>query len=83
MGGSEFAFTVIADAFNVVGSFVGTVEIRNSITLTGSDGFVSVGQLVVRNPAGTVLFSGCATGRGERIKVEPLGEQCQGIAPPQ
>jgi hypothetical protein len=83
VGGNEFAFTVIADAFNPTGIFLGTVKIRNRLTLTGPDEFVSVGNLEVRDPAGNPLFSGCATGKGERIKVEPLAEQCQGITPPQ
>ena len=82
-GSNEFAFTVRTDTFTATGNFLGTVKIRNKITLTDPDEFVSVGQLEVRNPAGNLIFSGCATARGQRIKVEPLTEQCQGITPPQ
>ena len=82
-GSNEFAFTVRTDTFTATGNFLGTVKIRNKITLTNPDEFVSVGQLEVRDPAGNLIFSGCATARGQRIKVEPLTEQCQGITPPQ
>jgi hypothetical protein len=82
-GSNEFAFTVRTDAFTATGNFLGTVKISNKITLTDQDEFVSVGQLEVRDPAGNLIFSGCATARGQRIKVEPLSEQCQGITPPQ
>jgi hypothetical protein len=81
--GNEFAFTVVTDAFNTTGNFIGTVKIKNEINLTGPDEFVSVGQLEVRDPSGNLLFSGCATSRATRIKVEPLSEQCQNITPPQ
>jgi hypothetical protein len=82
-GGNEFAFTVMTDAFAPTGNFLGTVKIRNEVTLTGTDEFASVGHLEVRDPTGNLLFSGCATARGQRIKVEPLPEQCRSITPPQ
>ena len=82
-GGNEFAFTVITDAFAPAGNFLGTVKIRNEVTLTGTDEFVSVGHLEARDSAGNLLFSGCAMARGQRIKVEPLAQQCQSITPPQ
>ena len=82
-GGNEFVFTVITDAFAPTGNFLGTVKIRNKVTLTGTDEFVSVGHLEARDSAGNPLFSGCATARGQRIKVEPPPEQCPSIMPPQ
>jgi hypothetical protein len=82
-GSNEFAFTVITDYFAPTGNFAGTVKISNKLTLTGADEFVSIGHLERRDAAGNLLFSGCATARGERIKVEPLPEQCRSITPPQ
>jgi hypothetical protein len=82
-GANEFAFTVVSDAFNPLGNFVGTIKIRNKLILTGPDEFVSVGHLEAHDPAGNLLFSGCATARGRRIKVEPLPEQCRSVTPPQ
>jgi hypothetical protein len=81
--GNDFAFTVITDAFDSTGNLLGTVKIRNQISVNSPDEFASVGNLEVRDPAGNLLFSRCATARGERIKVEPLAEHCQGITPPQ
>jgi len=76
-GGNKFAFTFISDDFDAVGNFLGTVKVTNKLTLTGPDEFVGVGQLELRDPAGTVLFIRCATVRGERIKIGSLTEQCR------
>jgi hypothetical protein len=82
-GGNEFAWTFIADNFDAAGNFLGTLKVRVKIIITGSDTFVGVDNAEVRSPAGNLVFSACNTIRGERIKVEPLAEQCQGITPPQ
>lgn len=81
-GGNHFAFTFITDDFDATGNFLGTVKVRNKIILTGPDEFVGVGNLELSDSAGNVLFSRCATIRGQRIRIEPLAEQCQGITPP-
>ena len=82
-GGNEFAWTFIGDNFDAAGNFLGTLKVRVKIIITGSDTFVGVDNAEVRSPAGNLVFSACNTIRGERIKVEPLAEQCQGITPPQ
>lgn len=81
--GNEFAYTFVGDNFDAMGNFQGTLKVRFKITLTGKDEFVGVDNAERRDPAGNLVFSRCNTIRGERIKIEPLPEQCQSITPPQ
>jgi len=82
-GGHEFAWTTTGDLFDVMGNFVGTLKVRAKATVIGNDEFVGVSNGEFRDAAGNVTRGGCATIRGERIKVEPLPELCQNITPPQ
>lgn len=81
-GGSEFAYTFIGDNFDAMGNFLGTLRARLKLTLTGPDELVGVDNAELRDAAGNLLFSRCNTIQGERIKIEPLPEQCQSITPP-
>jgi hypothetical protein len=83
LGGNDFAYTVTEDLFDVMGNFAGTIRVRVHLTVTGKDTFVGVSNGEQRDAAGNLIFNRCATVRGERIKVEPLAPQCQGITPPQ
>lgn len=83
LGSNEFAATAIQDTFDALGNFTGTLLVHQKITLTGNDQFVGLASAEVRNAAGVVVMSACATTRGERIKIEPLAAQCQSITPPQ
>ncbi len=82
-GGNEFALTFIEDLFDGMGNFVGTLKVRTRVTVIGKDGYVGIANGEFRDAAGNVMRSGCATIRGERIKIEPLPPQCQSITPPQ
>jgi hypothetical protein len=62
---------------------VGTLKVRNKITLTGPDTFIGVNNAELRDAAGNLLFSACNTLRGERIQIESLPAQCDAIIPPQ
>jgi hypothetical protein len=83
LGGNEFAWTLIQDRFDAMGTFQGTFKARTKITLTGQDQFVGVSSVEFRDAAGNLVMARCATNRGERIKVEPLAPECQNITPPQ
>lgn len=83
--GDEFLWTFIGDSFSPAGTgvFVGTLKVRNKITLTGPDTFIGVNNAELRDPAGNLVFSACNTFRGERIQIESLPVQCDAIIPPQ
>ena len=81
--GNAFAGTAIEQLFDETGHPAGTLKVRTSIFVTGEDEFVGVSNGEQRDAAGTLIFSRCATIRGERIAVEPLPPPCQDIAPPQ
>lgn len=81
--GNEYAYTFVSDGFDAAGSFQGTLKARFKITLIGRDKFVGVDNAELRDATGNLVFSRCNTIRGERIKIEPISEQCQGITPPQ
>jgi hypothetical protein len=81
--GSEFAWTLIEQLFNGSGEPSGTVTIRTRITITGADEFVGVSNAEERDASGALVSNRCGTLRGERITIEPLAPQCQGITPPQ
>ena len=83
--GDEFLWTFIGDSFSPAGTgvFVGTLKVRNKITLTGPDTFVGVNNAELRDPAGNLVFSACNTFRGERIQIESLPALCDAIIPPQ
>ena len=83
LGGNEFAWTFTEDLFDVMGNFAGTIKVRVRLTVTGRETFVGVSNGEQRDAAGNLIFNRCATIRGERIKIEPLSPQCQGITPPQ
>jgi hypothetical protein len=83
LGGDEFASTLIQDLFDVMGNFQGTQKVLTKVTLTGPDTLVGVATAELRDAAGNVTASRCATFRAERIKVEPLAPQCRSITPPQ
>jgi hypothetical protein len=83
LGGNEFAWTTTEDLFDAMGNFAGTLKVRVKVTLTGKDELVGVSNGEQRDPGGNLIFSRCGTIRGERIKIEPLAEQCQSITPPQ
>ncbi|HWQ35444.1 MAG TPA: hypothetical protein VNQ79_21535 [Blastocatellia bacterium] len=82
LGGNEFAWVAVADRFDTAGNFLGTFKARTKIILTGPDAFVGVSSVEFRDTAGNLVQARCATNRGERIRVEPLSEQCQNITPP-
>ena len=83
LGGNEYALTAIRDEFDAQGNFLGTGKINTKLRLTGKDGFVGVGSREFRDPAGNIAdFTRCATIKAERIKIEPLAQQCQNITPP-
>jgi hypothetical protein len=81
--GDEFAGTAIQDLFDVMGNFQGTLTVRVKSTLIGKDEFVGVANAESRDAAGNLIFSRCATVRGQRITIEPLAPQCQSIPLPQ
>jgi hypothetical protein len=83
--GDEFLWTFIGDSFSATGTgvFVGTLKVRNKITLTGPDTFIGVNNAELRDANGNLLFSACNTLRGERIQIEPLPAQCDAIIAPQ
>ena len=81
--GDEFATTSIQDVFDVMGNFQGTLTVRTESTLIGKDESVGVATAESRDAAGNLISSRCATIRRQRIKIEPLAPQCQGIPLPQ
>jgi len=83
LGGDEFAATSTEDLFDALGNFVGTLKVRTRTTLIGEDLFIGVSNGEQRDTAGNLVFSRCATIRGDRLKIEPLPSQCQTIVPPQ
>jgi len=83
LGGDEFAHTLIQDEFDVMGNFRGTLKVKSKIVLTGRDELVGVATAEIRDAAGNLTATRCATFRAERIKIEPLAPQCQSIMPPQ
>ncbi len=81
-GGHKFLWTFRGDNFSPMGVFLGTLQVRNQITLTGPDIFVGVNTADVRDASGNLLFSRCNTIRGQRIKIESPTPQCLSITPP-
>jgi hypothetical protein len=82
-GGKEYAWTFISDGSDAMGNYTTTLKVTSKITMTGPNSFVGVNSSELRDAVGNVLFRGCNTFRGERIRVESLREDCQGITPPQ
>jgi hypothetical protein len=56
--------------------------LRVRSTLIGADEFVGVANVEQRDAAGNLLFSRCATIRGQRIAIEALSPQCLNIVLP-
>jgi len=82
-GGNSFAATHVQDLFDGMGNFLGTLTVRQRISITGQDEYVGVGNAETRDAFGVIVSSRCSTLRGVRVKVEPLAVQCQSIVPPQ
>jgi hypothetical protein len=82
LGGNKYAWTFKEDFFDAMGNFDGVLTLRFRATLTGRDEFVGVANSELRNANGDLIRNRCATGKGRRIMLEPLSEQCQGITPP-
>ncbi len=82
LGGNKYAWTFKEDIFDAMGNFDGVLTIRFRATLTGKDEFVGVANSELRNANGDLIRNRCATGKGRRIMLEPLSEQCQSITPP-
>jgi len=82
-GGNSFAATHVQDLFDGMGNFLGTLTVRQRITIIGQDEYVGVGNGETRDASGVIVSSRCSTLRGVRIKVEPLAVQCQSIVPPE
>ena len=78
-GSGKFAFTFLQDLFDAAGVFQGTAKIRVRLTVTGEDELVGVSSGEFRDADGNLIRIACSTIRGERITVEPLPPQCQGI----
>ena len=77
VSGRTFLYTFIADNFNAAGTFLGTLKVRFRITLTDADSFEGVDTAELRDAAGNLLFTRCNTVSGERIKPEPVSEECE------
>ncbi|MGH9842024.1 MAG: hypothetical protein ACREEM_24975 [Blastocatellia bacterium] len=72
-GGRTFAATAISICYNLDGSLFGIFKVSRTITLNeSSDQFDGEAKLVLTGPAGNVLFTGQATTRGVRVRVEAL-----------
>ncbi len=82
LGGNKYAWTFKEDIFDAMGNFDGVLTLRFRATLTGRDEFVGVANSELRNANGDLIRNRCATGKGRRIMLEPLPEQCQNITPP-
>lgn len=82
LGGNVFASTFTQDEFNAMGNFQGTLKVRVRFRLIGRDAYIGVANGEQRDANGNLVFSGCTTVKGVRIKVEPLPGQCQNITSP-
>lgn len=82
LGGNEFAATLIQDQFDATGNFVGTLTIRQKLTVIGDDQLEGVATAEIRDAVGNITAVRCATTKGERIKIEPLAPQCQSLTTP-
>lgn len=80
--GNVFASTFMSDQYDQSGVFTGTLKIRVRYNMVEKDEFVGVANVEVRDVNDTVTATRCATIKAQRIKVEPLAPQCQGITPP-
>jgi hypothetical protein len=68
-GGREYTIAWRAYKFNPDGSPAGKDVIRDVITLGwGGDTYTSTGTVEIYNPAGNVVFIGCATTNGTRFE---------------
>lgn len=74
-GGHQFTYTFLALLYNPTGHFVGTLKVRETITLdNGGDQYDGTSSIEVFDPFGNVVpaFSSCGgTSHGTRINVEP------------
>jgi hypothetical protein len=74
-GGHQFTFTFLALLYNPTGHFVGTLKVRETLTLdNGGDQYDGTSSIEVFDPLGNVIpaFSSCGgTAHGTRIDVEP------------
>ena len=83
LGGNRFAWGIIQDRLDAMGNFQGTFAGRTNVRLTGRDTLVGVASVEFRDANGNITLARCATVKGERHKLMPAAEQCQGITPPQ
>ena len=74
-GGHEFTYTFLALLYNSTGHFVGTLKVRETLTLDNSgDQYDGTSSVEFFDPFGNVVpaFSTCGgTAHGTRINVEP------------
>jgi hypothetical protein len=83
LGGNEFAATNLADLYDQSGNFTGTLKVRTRYIVNGLDEFVGVSNAEERDANDNLTATRCARFKGERIAVEPLAPQCQGLSPVQ
>jgi hypothetical protein len=69
-GGRNFINTIVFFGYNPTnGAFAGTQKVTRHLELEeGSDEFTSTDSFEMTDPSGTVISSGCATGRGQRLE---------------
>jgi hypothetical protein len=67
--GQRYRNTVVLFRFNPDGSFAGTQTVQRNITVSRDpDEFLALDTVTSADPAGTVLDTRCAVGRGQRLQ---------------
>jgi hypothetical protein len=68
-GGRRFTNTVVLFRFSVDGSYAGTQTVRRDITVSrDAAAFTARDTVTTSDPAGTVVDTRCAIGRGQRLQ---------------
>ena len=68
-GGRRFTNTVVLFRFNPDGSYAGTQTVRRNIMVSrNADAFTAHDTVTTADPAGTVVDTRCAVGRGRRLQ---------------
>ena len=68
-GGRQFTNTVVLFRFNPDGSYAGTQTVRRDITVSqDADTFTARDVATTADPAGTIVDTRCAIGRGRRLE---------------
>ena len=73
-GGHEFTYTFLSLLYNPTGHFVGTLKVRETLTLdTSGDQYDGISNVEFFDPLGNLVpaFSTCGIAHGTRINVEP------------